>query len=68
MHDSAKQAIKKMIGHYQSRLLFAVSDADNEKYVEKIIEWSERLEDKPNRADLKTLRGIQENIIEPMMK
>ena len=68
MQDNARQAIKKMIWHYESKLLFANSDADNEKYAEKIIEWSERLEDKPNRAEQKTLRGIQENIIEPMMK
>ena len=68
MQDNARQAIKKMIWHYESKLLFATSDADNEKYAEKIIEWSERLEDKPNRAEQNTLRGIQENIIEPMMK
>ena len=69
MQPNARQAIKKMIWHYESKLLFATSDADNEKYAEKIIEWSERLEEgKNNRAEEKTIRAIQENIIEPMIK
>tara|TARA_R100000995_G_C3423714_1_gene95177 strand:+ start:433 stop:675 length:243 start_codon:yes stop_codon:yes gene_type:complete len=80
MQDNARLAIKKMIWHYENKLLFATSDADNEKYAEKIIEWSERLEDKPSRKEIwcpvcgeyeaeeKTIRAIQENIIEPMMK
>tara|TARA_R100001163_G_scaffold413_1_gene617 strand:+ start:391 stop:543 length:153 start_codon:yes stop_codon:yes gene_type:complete len=43
MQPNARRAILKMIHHYESKLLFATSDADNEKYAEKIIKWSERL-------------------------
>tara|TARA_R100001163_G_C4944006_1_gene114584 strand:+ start:258 stop:410 length:153 start_codon:yes stop_codon:yes gene_type:complete len=48
MHDNAKQAIKKMIWHYENELLCATSSVDKEKYAEKIIEWSERLEEGKN--------------------
>ena len=68
MQPNAKQAIEDMIRHYEIELFCATSSADKEKYAEKIIEWSGRLEDKPNRAEEKTIRAIQENIINPMMK
>jgi hypothetical protein len=68
MQPNAKQAIKKMIWHYEYELLCATNSSDKEKFAEKIIEWSGRLEDKPNRAEEKTIRAIQENIINPMIK
>ena len=40
---NAKQAIKKMIWHYEYELLCATNSSDKEKFAEKIIEWSERL-------------------------
>ena len=43
MQANAKQAIKKMIWHYEYELLCATNSSDKEKYAEKIIEWSERL-------------------------
>ena len=80
MQPNAMKAIEDMIRHYEIELFCATSSADKEKYAEKIIEWSERLDDKPNRKEIwcpvcgeyeaeeKTIRAIQENIIEPMMK
>jgi|TARA_R100001443_G_scaffold87415_1_gene93929 hypothetical protein len=80
MQPNARQAVKKMIWHYENELLFATSSVDKEKYAEKIIEWSERLENTPSRKEIwcpvcgeyeaeeKTIRAIQENIIEPMIK
>ncbi len=43
MQPNAKQAIKKMIWHYEYELLCATNSSDKEKFAEKIIEWSERL-------------------------
>jgi len=44
MQPNARRTIKKVIWHYESKLLFATSDEDKEKFAEKVIEWSERLE------------------------
>ena len=49
MQPNAMKAIEDMIRHYELELFCATSSADKEKYAEKIIEWSERLDDKPNR-------------------